>query len=122
MARVQSPPTCRASRRSRRSDPLYKGIVMDAWVKVSLVGIELITIEARVVVASVKYCEAVGRTVPLRRLRKRRLRLPERALQRSLPVAASDMEDETMAKAAESLARAAGGVAGDRRQRRRTGD
>ncbi len=33
---------------------LDKGIVIDAWVKVSLVGIELITIEARVVVASVE--------------------------------------------------------------------
>jgi hypothetical protein len=45
---------------------LEKGIVIDAWVKVSLVGIELITIEARVVVASVetylKYAEAVGLT------------------------------------------------------------
>ena len=33
---------------------LDKGIVIDAWVKVSLVGIELITIEARVVIASVE--------------------------------------------------------------------
>jgi gas vesicle structural protein len=45
---------------------LDKGIVIDAWVKVSLVGIELITVEARVVVASVetylKYAEAVGLT------------------------------------------------------------
>ncbi len=45
---------------------LDKGIVIDAWVRVSLVGIELITIEARVVVASVetylKYAEAVGLT------------------------------------------------------------
>ena len=45
---------------------LDKGIVIDAWVKVSLVGIELITIEVRVVVASVetylKYAEAVGLT------------------------------------------------------------
>jgi len=32
---------------------LDKGIVVDAWVRVSLVGIELLTIEARVVVASV---------------------------------------------------------------------
>jgi hypothetical protein len=40
--------------------------VVDAWVKVSLVGIELITIEARVVIASVetylRYAEAVGLT------------------------------------------------------------
>ncbi|MBL7148080.1 MAG: gas vesicle structural protein GvpA [Nanoarchaeota archaeon] len=32
---------------------LDKGIVVDAWARVSLVGIELLTIEARVVVASV---------------------------------------------------------------------
>ncbi|NHV97339.1 MAG: gas vesicle structural protein GvpA [Thaumarchaeota archaeon] len=32
---------------------LDRGIVIDAWVRVSLVGIEILTIEARVVVASV---------------------------------------------------------------------
>jgi len=32
---------------------LDKGIVVDAWARVSLVGIEILTIEARVVVASV---------------------------------------------------------------------
>jgi hypothetical protein len=45
---------------------LDKGIVVDAWVRVSLVGIELVAIEARVVVASVetylKYAEAIGLT------------------------------------------------------------
>jgi len=45
---------------------LDKGIVVDAWVRVSLVGIELLAIEARVVVAGVdtylKYAEAVGLT------------------------------------------------------------
>ena len=45
---------------------LDKGIVIDAWVRVSLVDIELLAIEARVVVASVdtwlKYAEAVGLT------------------------------------------------------------
>ena len=43
---------------------LDKGIVIDAWAKVSLVGIELLSIEARVVVASVetylKYADAIG--------------------------------------------------------------
>jgi len=43
---------------------LDKGIVIDAWVRVSLVGIELLAIEARIVIAGVetflKYCEAVG--------------------------------------------------------------
>jgi len=32
---------------------LDKGIVVDLWARVSLVGIEILTIEARVVVASV---------------------------------------------------------------------
>ncbi|MFZ3060128.1 MAG: gas vesicle structural protein GvpA [Candidatus Methanoperedens sp.] len=32
---------------------LDKGVVVDAWARVSLVGIEILTIEARVVVASV---------------------------------------------------------------------
>ncbi|AHJ27873.1 gas vesicle structural protein GvpA [Nodularia spumigena CS-584] len=45
---------------------LDKGIVIDAWVRVSLVGIELIAIEARIVIASVetylKYAEAIGLT------------------------------------------------------------
>jgi len=31
---------------------LDKGIVIDAWAKVSLVGIELLSVEARVVIAS----------------------------------------------------------------------
>ena len=45
---------------------LDKGIVIDAWVKVSVLGLELLTIEARVVVAGVetylKYAEAIGLT------------------------------------------------------------
>jgi len=45
---------------------LDKGIVVDAWVRVSLVGIELLAIEARVVTSGVdtflKYAEAVGLT------------------------------------------------------------
>ena len=32
---------------------LDKGIVIDAWVRISLVGIDLLTVEARVVVASI---------------------------------------------------------------------
>jgi hypothetical protein len=45
---------------------LDKGIVVDAWVRISLVGIDLITVEARIVIASIdtylKYAEAVGLT------------------------------------------------------------
>jgi hypothetical protein len=33
---------------------LDKGIVIDAWVRLSVVGIDLLTIEARVVVASIE--------------------------------------------------------------------
>ncbi|MEU7629997.1 gas vesicle protein GvpJ [Nocardia sp. NPDC049220] len=44
---------------------LDKGLVIDAFVRVSLVGIELVTIDARVVVASVdtylRFAEAVNR-------------------------------------------------------------
>jgi hypothetical protein len=47
---------------------LDKGIVIDAWVRVSLVGIDLVTVEARIVVASIdtylRYSEAVGLTAP----------------------------------------------------------
>ena len=48
---------------------LDKGVVIDLWAKVSLVGIELLSIEARVVIASVdtylKYAEAIGLTAPV---------------------------------------------------------
>ena len=44
---------------------LDKGLVVDAYVRVSLVGIELLTIDARIVIASVdtylRFAEAVGR-------------------------------------------------------------
>ena len=48
---------------------LDKGIVIDAWVKVQLVGIDLLTVEARVLVASietyVKHSKTVSRLGPL---------------------------------------------------------
>jgi len=44
---------------------LDKGLVIDAYVRLSLVGIELITVDARVVIASVdtylRFAEAVNR-------------------------------------------------------------
>jgi hypothetical protein len=44
---------------------LDKGIVIDAYVRVSLIGIEILTIDARIVVASVdtylRFAEATGR-------------------------------------------------------------
>jgi hypothetical protein len=50
---------------------LDKGIVIDAFVRVSLVGIDLIGVEARIVVASVetylKYSDQIGVTGPAAR-------------------------------------------------------
>ena len=47
---------------------LDKGIVIDIWARISLVGIELLAIEARIVIASVdtflKYAEAIGLLAP----------------------------------------------------------
>src|SRR5213595_1892296 len=44
---------------------LDKGLVIDAYVRVSLVGIELLTVDARIVIASVdtylRFAEAVNR-------------------------------------------------------------
>ena len=63
---------------------LDKGIVIDAWVRVSLVGIDLITVEARVVVASIdtylKYSEAVGQVAPVARPTALEARSPEAVL------------------------------------------
>jgi hypothetical protein len=59
---------------------LDKGIVIDAWVRVSLAGIDLITVEARVVVASihtyVAWAHAVAQHEPA--ARPARLALPGR--------------------------------------------
>ena len=44
---------------------LDKGLVIDAYIRVSLIGIEILTIDARIVIASVdtylRFAEAVGR-------------------------------------------------------------
>lgn len=45
---------------------LDKGLVVDAWVRLSIIGIEILTLEIRAVVASVdtylRYAEAIGLT------------------------------------------------------------
>jgi gas vesicle structural protein len=50
---------------------LDKGIVIDAWIRLSLVGIELLTVDARVVVASIathlQYADVLGETLPVLR-------------------------------------------------------
>jgi gas vesicle structural protein len=46
---------------------LDKGIVIDAWVRVALMGIDLITVQARIVVASIstylEFSEELARAV-----------------------------------------------------------
>jgi gas vesicle structural protein len=66
---VRTDPVVRAPSSSGLADVLDilldKGLVIDAFVRVSLVGIELLTIDARIVVASVdtylRFAEAVDR-------------------------------------------------------------
>src|SRR2546425_13170161 len=87
---------------------LDKGIVIDAWVRVSLVGIDLITVEARVVVASIdtylKYSEAVQQVAPVSR-----------------PALESKPYEEVIAENAALRAQLQSGVpAGRTRRRRRT--
>jgi gas vesicle structural protein len=80
---------------------LDKGIVIDAWVRVSLVGIDLITVEARVVVASIdtylKYSEAVGQVTPVSR--------PQELTERNLSAENAALRAELAASKATRAAR-----------------
>jgi hypothetical protein len=66
---MTAPAVNRAPRPSSLADVLDvvldKGIVLDAYVRVALLGVELITVDARVVIASVdtylRFAEAVNR-------------------------------------------------------------
>ncbi|MGY1603586.1 gas vesicle protein GvpJ [Geodermatophilus sp. SYSU D00815] len=66
---MSAPSVNRAPRPSSLADVLDvvldKGIVIDAYVRVALLGIELVTVDARVVIASVdtylRFAEAVNR-------------------------------------------------------------
>jgi hypothetical protein len=48
---------------------LDKGIVIDVWERISVAGIDLITVEARVVVASIEtymnYADAIAQRAPV---------------------------------------------------------
>jgi hypothetical protein len=85
---------------------LDKGLVIDAYVRVSLVGIELLTIDARVVVASVdtylRYAEAVNR-----------LDLTESGGE-GLPELMKDMTQGQVSGKAENLTRGALEAAGEK--------
>lgn len=85
---------------------LDKGIVIDAWVRVSLVGIDLLTVEARVVVASIdtyiKYSEAVSQVPSVSRptveTRSSEELLAENAALRAQLAAASMSREEAPAR------------------------
>ena len=101
-------------RRAPNSSGLYdildlildKGIVIDAFVRVSLVGIELVTVDLRVVIASVdtylRYAEGAER-----------LKLYERGNQKQLPeIVGGGMKKAALAKGAHSVSRAVSKVTG----------
>jgi len=81
---------------------LDKGIVIDAWVRVSLVGIDLITVEARVVVASIdtylKYSEAVGQVAPVSRPQQAELTAHQNVLAENVALRAELAATKTKAK------------------------
>src|SRR4051812_41480112 len=70
---------------------LDKGIVIDAYVRVSLVGIELLTVDARIVIASVdtylRFAEAVNR-----------LDLTETGQQQTLPGLIEELQETGASK------------------------
>ena len=70
---------------------LDKGIVIDAWARVSLLSVELLTVEARVVVASVetylRYAEAIGNTALASMPNPQQAQLPQQATQGALQTA-----------------------------------
>ena len=101
---------------------LDKGIVIDAWVRVSLVGIDLITVEARVVVASIdtylKYSEAVGQVLPASRPQTeltQNVMAENAALRAQLAAAKKDVRAERVPQA---CAHQACSLGGGNRQRR----
>jgi gas vesicle structural protein len=75
---------------------LDKGIVIDTWARVSVLGLELLTIEARMVVTSVetylRYAEAIGLTATAAPPPRQQV-VPGRARQQ---VAGGPSEDEVL--------------------------
>ncbi|MFI6600246.1 gas vesicle protein GvpJ [Nonomuraea sp. NPDC050536] len=88
---------------------LDKGLVIDAYVRVSLVGIELLTIDARVVIASVdtylRYAEAVNR-----------LDLAETGNQQGLPELVGSMKQGAISDKGKGLAQGVLEAAGEKLQ------
>jgi gas vesicle structural protein len=87
---------------------LDKGIVIDAWVRISLVGIDLITVEARVVVASIdtylKYADAVGLTGLVSRPQLTGEELPEVEVETTRRVSRAPVVRRARARRGQTLA------------------
>jgi gas vesicle structural protein len=77
---------------------LEKGIVVDVWVRVSIIGIEILTVEIRAVIASVdtylRYAEAIGLTALAAAPRAEPLLPPGHGL---LPGLTGPTDDEVLA-------------------------
>ncbi|GII92875.1 gas vesicle protein GvpJ [Sinosporangium siamense] len=86
---------------------LDKGLVIDAFVRVSLVGIEILTIDARIVVASVdtylRFAEAVNR-----------LDLTQTGKQQGLPELMQNMTKDTASGKAKGVVQGVLEAAGDK--------
>jgi hypothetical protein len=102
---------------------LDKGLVLDAYVRVSLLGIELLTVDARIVVASVdtylRFAEAVNRLDLVQQGPPSLLEVVEEGSQRVIEGAAThvvedkvegvlDSVGDALGEPAEKLGRAAG--------------
>ena len=98
---------------------LDKGIVIDAWVRVSLVGIDLITVEARVVVASIdtylKYSEAVGQVSTVSRPQQAELAAHQNVLAENVALRAELAATKTKAVRTAARRRKTAGTAIRRR-------
>ena len=85
---------------------LDKGLVIDVYVRVSLAGIELLTIDARIVVASVdtylRFAEAVGR-IDVPATHETPIHLARTAKQRAIAAAAGGGLDAVKEELAEAL-------------------
>jgi gas vesicle structural protein len=74
---------------------LDKGIVIDVWATVSLVGIQILSVEARVVIASVdtylKYAKEIGLTGDSTTQADKNLALPMPTVPNTIPTPAVAM-------------------------------
>jgi hypothetical protein len=85
---------------------LDKGLVIDAYVRLSLVGIEVLTVDARIVVASVdtylRFAEAVGR-LDLEAAKETPLELKRTAKSRMRRAAAGGVVDAVKDEIADAI-------------------